>query len=52
MSNLVNSFHFLDGKQVEILNSGIPNKEFVPNTPTSTQISVTGELCHGIVCVK
>ncbi|XP_045904439.1 complement C3-like [Micropterus dolomieu] len=32
----------VDGKQVEILNSGIPNKEFVPNTPTSTQISVTG----------
>uniref|UniRef100_A0A4W6DX98 Complement component c3a, duplicate 5 n=1 Tax=Lates calcarifer TaxID=8187 RepID=A0A4W6DX98_LATCA len=31
------------GKQVEIINSGIPKKDFLPNTPTSTQISVTGE---------
>ncbi|KAG7457234.1 complement C3-like [Solea senegalensis] len=30
------------GKQEEILNSGIPKKDWVPNTPTSTQISVTG----------
>uniref|UniRef100_A0A3Q1IJ17 Complement component c3a, duplicate 5 n=1 Tax=Anabas testudineus TaxID=64144 RepID=A0A3Q1IJ17_ANATE len=29
-------------KQEEILNSGIPKKDLVPNTPTSTQISVTG----------
>ncbi|XP_070776593.1 complement C3-like [Enoplosus armatus] len=32
----------VDGQQVEIINSGIPEKDFVPNTPTSTQISVTG----------
>ncbi|XP_054460442.1 complement C3-like [Anoplopoma fimbria] len=31
-----------DGKQEEILNSGIPKKDLVPDTPTSTQISVTG----------
>ncbi|XP_056225994.1 complement C3-like [Seriola aureovittata] len=30
------------GKQEEIVNSGIQNKDLVPNTPTSTQISVTG----------
>ncbi|KAM7418856.1 hypothetical protein PAMA_016130 [Pampus argenteus] len=30
------------GKQEEIINSGIPKKDLVPNTPTSTQISVTG----------
>ncbi|KAM9363627.1 complement C3-like [Symphorus nematophorus] len=30
------------GKQEEILNSGIPEKDLAPNTPTSTQISVTG----------
>ncbi|XP_059191588.1 complement C3-like isoform X1 [Centropristis striata] len=30
------------GKQEVILNSGIPKKELVPNTPTVTQISVTG----------
>ncbi|XP_058497124.1 complement C3-like [Solea solea] len=30
------------GKQEVILNSGIPKKDWVPNTPTSTQISVTG----------
>ncbi|KAM9363630.1 complement C3-like [Symphorus nematophorus] len=34
----------VDGKQVEIINSGIPIKDFAPNTPTSTQISVTGEI--------
>ncbi|XP_028449045.1 complement C3 [Perca flavescens] len=33
----------VDGKQEEILNSGIPKQYFVPNTPTSTQISVTGK---------
>uniref|UniRef100_A0A4W6DV11 Complement component c3a, duplicate 5 n=1 Tax=Lates calcarifer TaxID=8187 RepID=A0A4W6DV11_LATCA len=32
------------GKQVEIINSGIPKKDFLPNTPTSTQISVTGKV--------
>lgn len=31
------------GKQEEILNSRIPETNLVPNTPTSTQISVTGE---------
>ncbi|XP_029949261.1 complement C3-like [Salarias fasciatus] len=31
-----------DGKQVEIINSRIPRTEFVPNSPTSTQIAVTG----------
>uniref|UniRef100_A0A4W6DY20 Uncharacterized protein n=1 Tax=Lates calcarifer TaxID=8187 RepID=A0A4W6DY20_LATCA len=30
------------GKQEEILNSAIPKKDLVPNSPTSTQISVTG----------
>nr|XP_046263044.1 complement C3-like isoform X2 [Scatophagus argus] len=30
------------GKQEEIINSGIPKKDMAPNTPTSTQISVTG----------
>nr|ADU33222.1 complement component c3 [Epinephelus coioides] len=30
------------GKQEETLNSGIPKKDLAPNTPTSTQISVTG----------
>ncbi|KAG7486477.1 complement C3-like [Solea senegalensis] len=30
------------GKQEETLNSGIPKKDWVPNTPASTQISVTG----------
>uniref|UniRef100_A0A4W6DXB0 Uncharacterized protein n=1 Tax=Lates calcarifer TaxID=8187 RepID=A0A4W6DXB0_LATCA len=29
------------GKQEEILNSAIPKKDLVPNSPTSTQISVT-----------
>ncbi|KAM9856754.1 complement C3-like [Aulostomus maculatus] len=32
----------VDGKQVEIINSGIPKKDLVPNSPTSTQISLTG----------
>ncbi|XP_076583459.1 complement C3-like [Chaetodon auriga] len=32
----------VDGKQVEIINSGIVPKDYLPNTPTSTQISVTG----------
>ncbi|XP_033969721.1 complement C3-like isoform X1 [Trematomus bernacchii] len=32
----------LDGEQVVIINSGIAKKDLVPNTPTSTQISVTG----------
>ncbi|XP_044201965.1 complement C3-like [Thunnus albacares] len=30
------------GKQEEIINSAIPKKDLVPDTPTSTQISVTG----------
>uniref|UniRef100_A0A8D3CWH7 Complement C3-like n=1 Tax=Scophthalmus maximus TaxID=52904 RepID=A0A8D3CWH7_SCOMX len=30
------------GVQEEIINSGIPKKDLAPNTPTSTQISVTG----------
>ncbi|XP_067353934.1 complement C3-like isoform X2 [Channa argus] len=30
------------GKQEETINSGIAKKDLVPNTPTSTQISVTG----------
>ncbi|XP_026216242.1 complement C3-like [Anabas testudineus] len=30
------------GRQEEILNSGIPMKDLVPNAPTRTQISVTG----------
>ncbi|KAK1890079.1 Complement C3 [Dissostichus eleginoides] len=33
----------VDGEQVVILNSGIVKKDWVPNTPTSTQISVTGK---------
>lgn len=36
-------FLCLDGVQNEVLNSGIKSKDLVPNTPTSTQISVTGE---------
>ncbi|XP_019117290.2 complement C3-like isoform X2 [Larimichthys crocea] len=32
----------VDSQQVEIINSGIPTTNFAPNTPTSTQISVTG----------
>ncbi|XP_040891541.1 complement C3-like isoform X2 [Toxotes jaculatrix] len=32
-----------DGRQVEIINSRIPKKDFLPNTPRSTQISVTGK---------
>ncbi|KAG8015205.1 Complement C3 [Nibea albiflora] len=32
----------VDGRQVEMINSGIPTTNFAPNTPTSTQISVTG----------
>ncbi|MBO6031027.1 MAG: hypothetical protein J6Q22_06110, partial [Prevotella sp.] len=32
----------VDGKQETIINSGIPKAELIPNTPTSTQISVTG----------
>uniref|UniRef100_A0A669F801 Anaphylatoxin-like domain-containing protein n=1 Tax=Oreochromis niloticus TaxID=8128 RepID=A0A669F801_ORENI len=31
------------GEQVEILNSKIPVIDFVPNSPTSTQISLTGK---------
>ncbi|XP_076583460.1 complement C3-like [Chaetodon auriga] len=31
-----------DGTQQEIINSNIPEKDLAPNTPTSTQISVTG----------
>ncbi|KAJ4948967.1 hypothetical protein JOQ06_020487 [Pogonophryne albipinna] len=32
----------VDGVQVVIINSGIAKKDLVPNTPTITQISVTG----------
>ncbi|KAL3051025.1 hypothetical protein OYC64_001322 [Pagothenia borchgrevinki] len=32
----------VDGEQVVIINSGIAKTDLVPNTPTSTQISVTG----------
>ncbi|XP_040001308.1 complement C3-like [Xiphias gladius] len=32
----------VDGRQEEILNSGIKKKDMAPNTPSSTQISVTG----------
>ncbi|KAF3687377.1 Complement C3 Complement C3 beta chain Complement C3 alpha chain [Channa argus] len=32
----------VDGKQVAVINSGIPKKYLHPNTPTSTQISLTG----------
>ncbi|XP_038554036.1 complement C3-like [Micropterus salmoides] len=32
----------VDGKQQQIINSAIPKTDLVPNTPTSTQISVTG----------
>lgn len=34
----------LDGKQEEIINSDIPEKDLVPNTPSLTQISVTGQI--------
>nr|AFC89899.1 complement component C3 [Miichthys miiuy] len=40
----------VDGVQKETLNSGIPKKDVVPNTPTSTRISVTGrEQVAGLV---
>ncbi|XP_028998567.1 complement C3-like isoform X2 [Betta splendens] len=32
-----------DGKQVEVINSAIPKLDLLPNTPTSTQISLTGK---------
>ncbi|XP_053713319.1 complement C3-like [Synchiropus splendidus] len=32
----------VDGKQTVSLNSGIPKKDIVPNSPTNTYISVTG----------
>ncbi|XP_034095065.1 complement C3-like [Gymnodraco acuticeps] len=32
----------VDGQQQEIITAGISKKDLVPNTPTSTQISVTG----------
>ena len=32
------------GIQKEVINSEIPKKDLAPNTPTSTQISVTGEI--------
>uniref|UniRef100_A0A671XRD4 Complement C3-like n=1 Tax=Sparus aurata TaxID=8175 RepID=A0A671XRD4_SPAAU len=38
-----------NGKHVEIINSRIPVQDFVPNTPTSTQISVTGKEHENIV---
>ncbi|KAM8771712.1 complement C3-like isoform 2-T2 [Acanthopagrus schlegelii] len=38
-----------DGKHVEIINSRIPVRDFVPNTPTSTQISVMGKEHESIV---
>ncbi|XP_036067521.1 complement C3 isoform X3 [Oryzias melastigma] len=38
------------GEQVEILNSNIPKSNLIPNSPTSTQISVTGrEQVSGLV---
>uniref|UniRef100_A0A667XK00 Complement component c3a, duplicate 5 n=1 Tax=Myripristis murdjan TaxID=586833 RepID=A0A667XK00_9TELE len=33
-----------DGRQEETINSGIPKKDLVPNTPTNTEISVNGEM--------
>ncbi|KAE8300820.1 Complement C3 Complement C3 beta chain Complement C3 alpha chain [Larimichthys crocea] len=40
----------VDGVQKETLNSGIPKKDVVPNTPSSTRISVTGrEQVAGLV---
>ncbi|XP_073327868.1 complement C3-like isoform X2 [Pagrus major] len=39
----------LDGRHVEIITSRIPVQDFVPNTPTSTQISVTGKEQENIV---
>ncbi|RVE75820.1 hypothetical protein OJAV_G00002540 [Oryzias javanicus] len=39
-----------NGEQVEILNSKIPKINFIPNSPTSTEISVTGrEQVSGLV---
>lgn len=34
----------LDGVQTETINSGIPQGDIAPNTPTRTQISVTGDI--------
>uniref|UniRef100_A0A8C9ZQH0 Anaphylatoxin-like domain-containing protein n=1 Tax=Sander lucioperca TaxID=283035 RepID=A0A8C9ZQH0_SANLU len=39
-----NSHVKVSGKQEVTLNSGIPMKDLVRNTPTSTQISVTGQI--------
>ncbi|XP_070831511.1 complement C3-like [Chaetodon trifascialis] len=33
----------VDGRQQEIINVGIPQRDLVPNTPVSMQISVTGK---------
>ncbi|KAK2815855.1 hypothetical protein Q5P01_026322 [Channa striata] len=33
----------VDDKQIEIINSGIPLNDIVPNTPMDTQISLTGK---------
>uniref|UniRef100_A0A8C9XDJ9 Anaphylatoxin-like domain-containing protein n=1 Tax=Sander lucioperca TaxID=283035 RepID=A0A8C9XDJ9_SANLU len=44
---VVRELLLLPGKQEVILNSGILKKDVVRNTPTSTQISVTGQiLCY------
>uniref|UniRef100_A0A8C7XBH1 Anaphylatoxin-like domain-containing protein n=1 Tax=Oryzias sinensis TaxID=183150 RepID=A0A8C7XBH1_9TELE len=41
---------FLDGEQVEVLNSNIPKSNLIPSSPTSTQISLTGrEQVSGLV---
>uniref|UniRef100_A0A671YJ49 Complement C3-like n=1 Tax=Sparus aurata TaxID=8175 RepID=A0A671YJ49_SPAAU len=37
------------GIQKEVINSEIPKKDLAPNTPTSTQISVTGEILSALV---
>uniref|UniRef100_A0A665VZJ5 Complement C3-like n=1 Tax=Echeneis naucrates TaxID=173247 RepID=A0A665VZJ5_ECHNA len=42
-------FLSLGGKQEVILNSGIEESDLVPNTPTSTQISVTGREQVGVL---
>ncbi|XP_076003914.1 complement C3-like [Genypterus blacodes] len=35
--------HGVDGTQEEIINNSIPKNNIVPNTPTSSQISITGQ---------
>lgn len=43
-AKITSIFTPLDGVQTETINSEIPEADIAPNTPTSTQISVTGDI--------